>query len=298
MIHPLKLHKWAQWAWDKGEMEDSRWSGMWMRLGLWLELRVIARFRNKLDAEPSRGVFYGSAASMAFELGFKARVKSLVKEGLAGNPAIEELVVLEGLLMALEEVSAKPSDSKKTVHLWRSVGQKIKRIPNVIMQLIVNNIGDRSIWISLTSTLLIIILLLIPYNYSSVLVKEIAMKFDSSRYSNMKSPGPMPPSIQECNTGGDGGDHDYSLIQYDMGLSKGEFLLVFDLFSAPDNINVFNCKSNEVANNTPIYTYYGSGDKAVSILFSDGQFITVEVSSPIVESSWTYTVYCPSGTTN
>ena len=82
-----------------------------------------------------------------------------------------------------------------------------------------------------------------------------------------------------------------------MGVKSGRFLLNWETYSIPDRIQVYNCREDEIPQNSPIFD---TGMTATSvqqhewITFSNGSVITVVGTTSSQDiSSWKYFIHCP-----
>ena len=100
-----------------------------------------------------------------------------------------------------------------------------------------------------------------------------------------------------CNTKGDSGTNTDSTLEYDLGKENGIFNFRYETYSVPDMINIYNCKSSEIENNTPIFSINEStaSQKNINIRFTK-PIITVEViagGNNKRYTQWKYFVECP-----
>ena len=111
---------------------------------------------------------------------------------------------------------------------------------------------------------------------------------------------PLLLQLPPCNEGGDDvdlSDRIRAIKSYNMGVKSGRFLFDWETYSIPDRIQVYNCREDEIPQNSPIFD---TGMTATSvqqhewITFSNGSVITVVGTTSSQDiSSWKYFIHCP-----
>lgn len=106
-----------------------------------------------------------------------------------------------------------------------------------------------------------------------------------------KKPPPLPCD-QLAKAGGSG----QTINEHGLGMESGVFYILYDMFSAPDELIVYQGPKERRSSSNIIYQTYGkvSGSKRVRIEFNDIETgtVTVEVNGSS-GTSWNYTLECP-----
>lgn len=111
---------------------------------------------------------------------------------------------------------------------------------------------------------------------------------------------PLFLQLPPCSEGGDGVDSSNrknAIKSYNMGMASGRFLFDWETYSIPDRIQIYNCKEDEIFQNSPIFDtgmIATSEQQHTWITFSNGPVITVVGTTSSQDgSSWKYYIHCP-----
>lgn len=96
-----------------------------LRTALEQETTAAEQFRHRRDAEPSRGILYRSAASLAVQLGEFDTAESLVRRGLEGSPPAYVLGELKLLLATSRPLRKDAADRRRKSKLFEPPGDPV-----------------------------------------------------------------------------------------------------------------------------------------------------------------------------
>lgn len=138
------------------------------------------------------------------------------------------------------------------------------------------------------------------YSSNQNKIKNIKVS-DLMNSSDDKRAIPLFFESSPCTSGGDkvdARDKERSVKTFNMGMKKGTFRFDWNTgASDPDQILVYNCREDEISNNSPIFDtgYIASGGtKTEMISFNNGSTITVVgISGPSTGTIWNYYIHCP-----
>lgn len=104
----------------------------------------------------------------------------------------------------------------------------------------------------------------------------------------------IPLELPKCNFTAFENKNTNSLQEWNMGVKNGVFIFEYFTDSAPDKIEIFVCRKQNVNNFKPIFQYYGvtGTDKWLDekVNFAGGSVITVKVTG---STKWNYKINCP-----